>query len=109
MKSIAIFSLLNLIYGQSNDLDMDSDNVDNPIPTINTKEHNRHMWQQTNMVNQLLESQFPLKKDMKEYIWRYGCYCHRNDAQMASSSNNYHAQSLEMIFKWPTFSRRLMV
>ena len=94
MKSIAVFSLLNLIYGQSNDLDydnMDSDNVLNPFPTINTKEHNRHMWQQTNMVNQLLESQFPLKKDMKEYIWRYGCYCHRNDAQMASSSNNYHA------------------
>ena len=58
-------------------------------------EAERSLWQQSNMLNQVLTTTFPEWRDAWTFIYRYGCYCHQAELKMPASRNGYHGPALD--------------
>lgn len=55
----------------------------------------RTLWHQSQMLQTVLSYVFPDWQDAYAYIFRYGCYCHRNSKRFAASQNGYHGPPLD--------------
>lgn len=55
----------------------------------------RHLWHQSRMLTELLNSVFPDSADAWNYLAKYGCYCHQADLKMPGVRNNYHGPPLD--------------
>ena len=56
---------------------------------------NRFLWQQTNMLTEVLNSVFPETMDGWKYLLKYGCYCHQAELKLTGSRNGYHGPALD--------------
>lgn len=84
----AIFSLAFHGYAQAqNEQDQNQE--------IGWQEPERSLWQQSNMLNQVLTTTFPEWRDGWDFLYRYGCYCHQAELKVPTSRNGYHGPPLD--------------